>query len=182
MKAICASVLIIAVFIGVTYGSDYTPVDEPVMKELEKVEKYYNAKQYGKARTLLDKVKEKYIDKDPDMGMGYSQMVRNYIKSLDGLIADKMGAFNKNSPHFTGIVTEKYTGPYSGYFVVKQGKRSRSFLYDAGIIMVPDDGFDKGDRVTVYYNSTALKRSDDSFAEKVVVHKKQEAKKGRKPN
>ena len=181
MKAICASVLIIAVIIGVAYGSEYAPVDEPVMKELEKVEKYYNSKQYGKARTLLDKVRKKYIDNDPDMGMGYSQMVRNSIKSLDGLIADKMGAFNKNFPHFTGIVTEKYTGPYSGYFVVKQGKISRAFLYDAGIIMIPDDGFRKGDRVTVYYNSTALKRSDDSFAEKVVI-KKQEAKKTRKSN
>jgi hypothetical protein len=145
------------------YAKQVDPTEE-IQNKLNVVNMLLEKHQYLKAKRELEKIIKKYIDDDPDSGLGYPESIRCQIKSFESQIDDKTGQF-KDLPKFTGRVTESECGAHAGYFDVigDKSNRRKSFIWDCGLITEGEGSFLKiGSKVTVYH-LPGRNDSKDSF-------------------
>jgi len=141
---------------------------DQLMKEALAVEKSYDARQYAKARKLMDELKAKPIYKDMMSRLACPNAVTGLIRKLDRMLEDKEGVLDTHQ-RFVGTVIERQLGPYSGYFEVKDDHGSiKSFVWGYDVIFVNADLFAEGAKVTVYYESDF--GDDTATASKIVAH------------
>ena len=142
-------IFLLALFMIPSLSYSFDDRDE-IWKELELVQRLYDAGAYDKAwkkvRALRKRIK---MDDPPYYGEDYSGAVRRAIRYWENKIKDKWGYYN-DYPKFTGVIVEM-EGNYAGYFVVQSGKERKDFLYDGGIVIVGDDSRFKGKKVSWYY-------------------------------
>lgn len=162
------SILLFAVSVSLAWAEDNDYDYEGTMKELQEAYAWYKKRNYGKARAMVDRLKEKVFAHSDCAGLEYPTSITLGIKYLDKLLKDKKGYFNRLDS-ITGIAGA-VQGGNAGIFEVKGQKETLSFIYERDVLFVGDGGF-AGRRVTVYYNS--LSRFGSSYtALKIVVHPK----------
>jgi hypothetical protein len=166
LLSLTMSTLLFAVSVSLAWAEDNGYDYEGTMKELQEAYAWYKKRNYGKARVMVDKLKDKVFGKSETGGLEYPTSVTLGIKYLDKLLKDKKGYFNRLDS-ITGIAGA-VQGGNAGIFEVKGQKETLSFIYERDVLIVGDDAFG-GRRVTVYYNS--LSRFGSSYtALKIVVH------------
>jgi len=133
--------------------------------DIEQIKEYYEAGEYQKARTLLQKMKHEVFDETPNFETMYPPSVISTLKNFDRLLEDKEG-YNDDTPSFTGMAKE-VIGANTGSFTVVGKEETMRFIYERDLLIQGDTEF-SGREVTVYYDGPDA--WDSHTALKIVVH------------
>ena len=166
LLSLTMSMLLFVVFVSLVWAEEDGYDYEKTMAELQEAYACYKKRNYGKARAMVDKLKDKVFAKSDTGGLEYPTNVINGLKYLDKLLKEREGYFSGLSS-FTGVAEMVYEFN-TGMFKVKQKHETLTFIYHRDVLIVGDDVFG-GRRVTVYYDG--LSRFGSSYtAIKIVVH------------